>query len=257
MSAGAQCFEAVLVPHSSVRGRHALLSHIGSWRGLLVALVVMMSACGGGTTGTSSTDSLKFSGYAETANGQRASDLSMSVQSAATDQTLVDSGTDRRGDFSMALPSDESGFLVIVDGVGEATIVRNQSGAGTMTSKLAATSNGALMVKDLFETQIDPISLCSGLTADGDGVVVSGDVPSGSCPVTFRISSEQLPSNSFRGYVVGTCDGVRKTILTGLSSREGELTLDLAAAFTQGCVDIQMLISSTNASDLTATFFVE
>jgi hypothetical protein len=56
---------------------------------------------------------------------------------------------------------------------------------------------------------------------------------------------------------VGTCDGVRKTILTGLSSREGELTLDLAAAFTQGCVDIQMLISSTNASDLTATFFVE
>jgi hypothetical protein len=131
----------------------------------------MMSACGGGTTGTSSTDSLKFSGYAETANGQRASDLSMSVQSAATDQTLVDSGTDRRGDFSMALPSDESGFLVIVDGVGEATIVRNQSGAGTMTSKLAATSNGALMVKDLFETQIDPISLCSGLTADGDLVM--------------------------------------------------------------------------------------
>jgi hypothetical protein len=156
----------------------------------------------------------------------------------------------------MTLPSDESGFIVNVEGVGKTEIMRNQSGAGTMTSKLAVTSSGALVAKDLFETQIDAASLCTSLTASGDRVVVSGAI-SGACPVTFSISSDQLPLSSFRGYVEGTCAGTRQIILTGISSADGELTLDVGGALTQGCTDLDVLISSVNARDLTATFFVE
>jgi hypothetical protein len=220
-------------------------------------LLVSVASCGGGTTGTSATDSVKFAGYAQTANGERASGLSMSVQSATTNQTLVNSGTDDSGDFSMTLPSDEDAFVVDVKGVGTTTISRKQRGAGTMASTLAVTNSGALVATDFFEAQIDASSLCASLTANGDELIVSGDVGTGPCPVTFTIASQQLSLNSFRADVEGVCDGTRQLVTSARSSSAGTVTVDLNEAFARGCGDVQVSISSVKAVGLTSIFSVE
>ena len=224
---------------------------------LFLSLIATVASCGGGTTGTSSTDSVKFAGYAQTANGERAPGLSMSVQSATTNQTLVNSGTDDRGDFSMTLPSDEDAFVVDVTGVGTTTIARTQRGAGTMASTLAVTTSGSLVATDFFEAQIDTSSLCGSLTANGDTLIVSGDVGTGPCPVTVTIASQQLSLDSFRSNVEGVCDGTPQLITSARSSSAGTVTVDLGEAFAQECDDVRVIISSVNAVGLTSVFSVQ
>ena len=122
--------------------------------GISLLVIVSLVSCGGGTTGTSSSDSVRFAGYAEGADGLRAANLSMSVASTATNENLADSGTNDAGDFSMELPAEVESFVVDVKGIGATTVSRQQRGVGTMTSTPAVSSTGALVAEDFFEVQV-------------------------------------------------------------------------------------------------------
>lgn len=238
---------------SRSRGLRAL-NHL--MRGVCMVTLATLSSCGGGTTGTSSSDSLRFSGFAQDADGARAARLSMSVTSTATNENLVDSGTNDSGDFSMELPAEEQSFLVDVDGVGTTTISRQQRGVGTMASKLSVTSSGALVAEDVFETQVLASPLCQSLTLNGSSIVVSGDVGQAPCEATFAVASNSLPLTSFSGRVEATCAGSRAFVTSANSSSEGQITLDLNAAFRRGCSDIEVVVSSRLAPELQSAFQV-
>lgn len=225
--------------------------------GVITLAIGIFIGCGGGTTGTSSSDSLQFSGYAEGADGLRAARLSMSITSAATSENLVDSGTNDSGDFSMEIPADEAAFVVDVEGVGTTQIARQQRGAGTMASKLAVTSAGALVAEDVFEVQALASVLCASLSFNGGSIVVSGDVGNAPCKVAFGVASTSLPLSSFRGDLIASCAGSNTTVRSAAASAQGVITLDLNYAFTRGCSDIKVSITSSRAPGLRSEFPVQ
>ncbi len=221
---------------------------------LLSIAVCVLSACGGGTTGTSSSDSLRFSGYAQGADGIRAAQLSMSVISATTNENLVDSGTNDAGEFEMELPPTESAFEINVTGVGTTTISRQQRGVGSMASKLSATSSGTLIAEDVFEVQAISPALCSTVTVSGNSLVVSSDTSTSPCPVQFAVASSSLPLASFRANLEANCGGAQQIINSVGASPQGVLTVDLSQAFARSCSDIVVGISSTRATGLGVEF---
>jgi hypothetical protein len=222
--------------------------------GIVALALGILASCGGGTTGTSSSDSLQFSGFAEGADGVRAARLAMSVTSAATSENLVDSGTDDAGDFSMELPAEEGAFVVDVNGVGSTTISRQQRGVGALASKLSVTSAGALVAEDVFEAQPLASILCASLSLSGSTIVVSGEVGNAPCKVAFSVASKSLPLNSFRGDLIASCAGSRATISSAAASSQGVIMLDLNIAFARGCSDITVLISSSRSAGLRSEF---
>jgi hypothetical protein len=178
----------------------------------------------------------------------------MSVASAATSENLVDSGTNDNGDFSMELPADEEAFVVDVEGVGSTRIARQQRGVGTISSKLAVTSAGALVAEDVFEAQPLGSALCESLTLNGNAIVVSGDVGNASCKVAFSVASRSLPLTSFRGDLVASCAGLTEPIGSAGASAQGVITLDLNDAFARGCSNIKISIASPLAPGLESEF---
>lgn len=231
---------------------HRALAHLTT--GACVLTFTALSSCGGGTTGTSSSDSLRFSGFAQDADGTRAARLSMSVVSTATNENLVDSGTNDSGDFSMELPANEEAFVVDVEGVGSTQIARQQLGVGAMASKLAVTSAGALVAEDVFEVQPLATVLCASLTVNGSTIVVSGDVGEAPCKAAFGVASQSVPLTSFRGDLIGSCAGSIETISSAGASAQGVITLDLNDAFARGCSNIKVSITSPRAPGLKSEF---
>jgi hypothetical protein len=228
-------------------------SHVVKLLGAFVVAAVI--GCGGGTTGTSPTDSLKFSGFAEQADGTRAGSLTMSVRSTSTDETLVDSGTNEEGRFDMELPSEESSFTVDVSGVGSARVNRNQNGAGAMSAKLSVTSQGALSIAEFFENQV--ISACPSISVRGTKLIISGEVGKESCPIEVITASSELFVQNFTARVLATCAGAATVVSSASASPTGAMTLDLNEAFSKGCVDISVVVTTPDAVGLESVFTVE
>lgn len=224
---------------------------------LFVSVVVWsllsLAACGGGTTGTSSTDTVKFSGFAEQSNGGRAPFLSMTVRSGLTNEDLEKSGTDSKGDFSMSLPASEQSLIVDVSGVGITTMQRQQQGSGLLSAKLSATKQGTLVARQQFEVQIDQATLCTQLASEGTELLVLGSAPDAPCPVTLIVGSETLSARLFRGSVVASCDNRSVVVSTTVASESGVLALDLQEAFLRDCSDIQLVVTNAQAAQLRAT----
>jgi hypothetical protein len=228
-------------------------------RALVLALSIMTSvvaSCGGGTTGTSSTDSVKFAGYAEQQDGNRAPFLSMTVSSGASGADLKNSGTDAAGDFAMVLPADERFLVVDVVGVGSTTVRRQQQGPGTLSTKLSVTATGGLASGLQFEAQVLAANLCPNLSANGDELVVIGEDKVVPCPATFSIASRDLSLAGFTGAVVATCGAVAMTVNSAQAYTAGELTLDISPALSAGCRDIRVVISHPQAPGLESLFLV-
>lgn len=221
------------------------------------ALTCVFASCGGGTTGTSSTDSVKLAGYAVESSGARAGGLTMTVKSGATNQDLEDSGTNEEGDFSMELPASESSLVIDVDGIGSTTIQRQQQGAGSITTKLEATTQGTLSAANLFEVQIVSGSLCQGLTAEGTQIVVTGEIASGPCPVPLQIASVDVQLGSFVASALATCDGGSSVVSSARANAQGRVVVDLAEAFSRGCEDLNIVVSSAEAPGLRSEFSVQ
>jgi hypothetical protein len=235
---------------------YATIAHHAAKLFALTLVTFAITSCGGGTTGTSSTDSVKFAGYAEQSNGDRAPFLSMTVSSGTSGEDLRNSGTDSDGDFDMVLPASESSLVIDVVGVGSTTMRRLQQGPGTLSTKLAATGEG-LESELQFEAQVSEQNLCSNLSASGDELIVVGDDDQVPCPATITIASKELTLYDFNGAVVAKCAGAVTTLTTAQASADGTITLDLSAAISGGCSEIRLVLSHPQAPGLESVFYVK
>lgn len=235
---------------------YATIAHHGAKLFALTLITFTIASCGGGTTGTSSTDSVKFAGYAEQTNGDRAPFLSMTVSSGTSGEDLRNSGTNADGDFDMVLPASESSLVIDVVGVGTTTMRRLQQGPGTLSTKLAATGEG-IQSELQFEAQVSEQNLCSSLSASGDELLVVGDDNQVPCPVTIAIASQELTLRDFEGSVVARCAGANDTLASGRANADGKITLDLSAALTGGCSEIRIVVSHPRAPGLESVFYVK
>ncbi len=235
---------------------YATIAQHGARLLALTTIAFVVTSCGGGTTGTSSTDSVKFAGYSEQQNGGRAPFLSMTVSSGTSGDDLKDSGTNEDGEFAMVLPASESSLVVDVVGLGSTTVRRRQEGPGTLSTKLSATSEG-LESRLQFEAQISEQNLCSNLSVFGGELSIVGDDNEVPCATTISIASEDLPLADFEGAVVARCAGTLNTLYTAKSSASGQVALDLSAAIAGECVEIQIVISHPQAPGLESIFDVK
>jgi len=235
---------------------HATIGHYGAKLFALTLITFTIASCGGGTTGTSSTDSVKFAGYAEQTNGDRSPFLSMTVSSGTSGEDLRNSGTNADGDFDMVLPASESSLVIDVVGVGTTTMRRLQQGPGTLSTKLAATGEG-IQSELQFEAQVSQQNLCSSLVASGDELTVVADEDQVPCPATITIASKELTLGNFEGAVVARCAGANSTLTTAWANDGGNVTLDLSAALTAGCSEIQIVVSHPQAPGLESVFYVK
>jgi hypothetical protein len=226
------------------------------------SLCVFLVACGGGTTGTSPTDSLKFSGFAADANNQRLAGLSMTVRSGTSERDLEQSGTDTSGDFSMRLPDSESSLIVDVTGIGAVTVKRQLSGPGTISTKLATTRDNTLEARDLFEARVNEGSLCEQLAlASGDQILVTSSDLDKPCPVTIDIASRELSGADFKVTLSGVCGGALKNLATvSATNNDGVIssaTVDIEPAVTAGCKELEISVTHPRNKDLNAVFLVD
>ena len=221
------------------------------------ALILLGTGCGGGTTGTSPTDTLKFSGFAEAADGTRAPQLTMTVRSATTDELLADSGTDQNGDFLMVLPSSEESLEVDVSGFNSTTVARMQRGGGTLTAKLAVAPEGFMRAEQVSEAQIESSSLCSSLTISGSGLVITGPLPQEPCGVTVLVASQQLNLTTFSGTLRANCKGSPTVLQTAAVDAVGRVEFDLTPAFGTECSDLKIEVSSSQATGLQHVFVID
>lgn len=213
--------------------------------------------CGGGTTGTSPTESLKFSGVAVQSNQRIAPALSMSVRSSRTDEVLVTSGTNKQGLFSMTLPADEESFVITVDRVGSAVVSRNTRGEAVATARLAVTRDDTLAAERLSEAQVDKTTLCSSLVVSSDRLIQQSEVSDTPCQVTIKVTAPEVAIESLRGSVTGVCDGQQIELAQSSLSPMGEVTFDLQQAFARGCSALRISIQDPQNPDLSQIFRVE
>jgi hypothetical protein len=213
--------------------------------------------CGGGTTGTSPTDSLKFSGFAQQADGERAGSLSMTVRSGETEEPLVDSGTDANGEFVMKLPASEQSLIVNVTGVGDARVDRSQKGAGAIAATLDVTEQGVLEIGQVFEAQAVATNSQCGVTVAGTAVQVGDGGVQESCVVRIAVASKALPLETFQGALIARCRGALEVLSVSRIGAASEIEVDLQPALAQECEDMAIEVSSTRNSELVSSFSVQ
>ncbi len=226
---------------------------------LLLPLAMVTTSCGGGTTGTSSIAPLTLNGYAEQADGSRGAGLSMSVKSGTDSTTILTSGTDQNGDFSMELPANEETFVIEVDGIGSTQISRRQSGEGNISTKLTIDPDRGLITKDLFEAQLALDSApCSALEIENNQINVVAPITEESCEIKINTDSEELSTANFIGTLMGSCpkQGYRNLAQNSANS-EGAIRLDLAPAIKRGCVNLSLRITHRSSTDLESRFPIE
>ena len=223
----------------------------------MVALVVSIvggGGCGGGTTCTSSGETFKLVGITEDSQQSPLPDTSMSVLSGADDQLLIESQTDRNGDFAMELPSDEQSLIVDVQGVKSAPFERQLQGEGIVSTKLRQDGGGALSFAETFEVQIDRATLCPALIAQGDQISQRAEWNSAidqSCPVQFLVRSKDLPTSTVQASLQSECD---VSIQSRSAEPDGTLAIDVAELLNSGCERAEIIVSASGSSLLSGTF---
>lgn len=221
---------------------------------LILLLGAMITGCGGGTTGTSSTDEFKFAGVAKSASGQPLSGTAMTVRSAGDDSELLQSATDSSGQFVMDLPASESSVVVAVGEARSAPLVRSFNGASVLSTEMVSTSAGDLEFQGTFEVQIDSATLCPALTPYGNQLYQQAPLPAGECVVAFTISSIELSTKNFTAAITGDCQAsdVAKPVTD--SQKDSQLLVDIAPYLQAGCTTFEIAISHRNTAKRSASF---
>ena len=231
---------------------------IYNWRraGLaaLVALILASSGCGGGTTGTSPGESFKFIGVTENAERAPLPDTEMSVLSGADDQVLVESQTDRSGDFAMDLPSDEESLVVDVQGTKSAPLQRQLIGESIVSTKLRQDEAGSLSFTDTLEVQVDSGSLCPALAVEGNQIYQRSEQSGGeeqSCFVRFFIRTKDLPVSTVQASVRTDCSVSIEPVRV---APDETISVDVASLLNSGCKNSEIVVSANGSSLQDAVF---
>ena len=224
---------------------------------LMISLTIGIVGCGGGTTGTSSTEELRVKGYAEAASGERLGDVPMVVRSGSGDQELLVSQTDQKGDFDMSLPGEEDSIVIEVGGQDSPEVRRNFSGSSVLSTVLAVDTAGAPSTSGIFEVQIDAASLCDSLTAKGNTLYIIQEPVGQSCPISLSTHSDQQSLNPLRGEIIARCDGEPQTFASALTNQAGELRLDVPWSQVTGCDSIEVVVFPSAQRSRTVSISVE
>lgn len=210
---------------------------------LLFGLLAQVAGCGGGTTGTSSTNELKLAGYAQSASGERLSALPMTVRSANDQSELIVSKTDNTGSFTMELPGSESSVLVEIEGKRSSPIARRFKGSSIVSTVLTLSSTGDILSEGSFEAQVDGDSLCQALEIEGNQLYVKGQ-PSGPCEVRAQIASSAYPLSTFSATFEGTCNGESLVLSTTPVDGSGRVSIDVSDGINRGCKSLRIAFAS-------------
>ncbi len=219
------------------------ITHAYIVRLAVLALVALGSGCGGGTTGTSSTGELKFSGYAQDSSGARLGDTPMLVRAASDDQELRSSATDAQGDFGMELSGDQASLLIEIDGKRSQPITRAFTGSSVLSTVVTSDKSGELSTAGGFEIHIDPESLCSAVGTENNELFIQGDLTS-PCAVKIQVSSSDYAISTFSAVLRARCEDAVVAISTSPADGEGDITVDLSQATDRGCSPYEIQISS-------------
>ena len=223
----------------------------------LISLTIGIVGCGGGTTGTSSTDELRVKGYAEAASGERLGDVPMVVRSGVGDQELLASQTDQKGDFDMSLPGEEDSIVIEVGGKDSPEVRRNFSGSSVMSTVLAVDTAGAPSASETFEVQIDAASLCDSLISKGNTLYIIQEPVGQSCSISLATYSDQESLTPLRGEFIARCDGQPQTFATSLANQAGEIRLDVPWSRVTGCESIEIVVFPSAQRSRTVSISVE
>jgi hypothetical protein len=235
------------------------LTSIHHWRSsvaVLAGVLLIANGCGGGTTGTSPGESFKLVGVTESSNQAPLPDTSMSVLSASDEELLLESQTDRNGDFSMELPSEEESLVVDVQGTKSAPLKRQLRGTSIVSTKLRQDQTGALSFRETFEVQIESESLCPLLIADGNTLYQRAAFDretGGSCLVTFLVRTKDLGLENVQTEVRSQCE---VTIQAG-TAQSDSVVVDVAPLLATGCSRGEILVSMKGSSLQSAVFPIE
>ena len=237
----------------------ARLRSIYNWRACaaaLVALILTSSGCGGGTTGTSSGESFKFIGITENAERAPLADTEMSVLSGGDDQVLVESQTNRNGDFAMDLPSDEESLVVDVQGTKSAPLERQLAGESIVSTTLRQDEVGALSFTETFEVQVDSATLCPALVAEGNRIYQRSGQNGGaeqSCFVRFLIRTKDLPLATVQASARTDC---AVSIQPVRVAPDETISVDVARLLDSECNNSEIIVSANGSSLQDAVFYL-
>lgn len=219
---------------------------------LTFSLVVL--GCGGGTTGTSPSDTFKLVGGTENAQQNALPRTEMSVVSGTSDQILVESETDTNGAFAMELPAGEDSLIVDIQGVRSSPLERELLGPSIVSTILRQDQTGSLSFPQTFEAQIDTSNLCEALTSDGNTLYILSDRQgefAESCTVRLRVRSKGSTDLILKATLQSSCTDARQPVL---ANPDDTISIDLSPIINSGCEEAEIVVSSDEQSLSDAVF---
>jgi hypothetical protein len=235
------------------------LKRIHNWQtraAVIVVLILASVGCGGGTTGTSSGDTFKFIGITEDAVRAPIADTEMSVRSGGNNQILVESQTDRTGDFAMDLPSDEESLVVDIQGTESAPLERQLLGESIVSTKLRQDDAGALSFTETFEVQVDTAGLCAALQVEEETIYQRSDPNDGAgqpCIIPFNVRAKDLLPSTIQASVQTDC---AVSIQPAGVAPDGTISVDVASLLNSGCNNSEIIVSVIGSSLRDAVFYL-
>jgi hypothetical protein len=212
-------------------------------RWALLALMLLVNGCGGGTTGTSSTGELKFAGYIQDSTGERIVFTPMLVRSGVSETPLLTAATNSEGSFDMSLPGSEAALMVEIEGKRSAPLNRSYAGSSQISTVITKDLTGDLTFSGSFEGRIDPDSLCSSFGIEDNGLFQQAQISS-QCLIRIFVASSDYPLTSFIGALDARCGSEVVTVATSAAGLQGVVELDLATALAEGCSPRRLLLLS-------------
>lgn len=209
---------------------------------VLIAISIIVSGCGGGTTGTSSTGELKLLGTGQSASGSPLTDAPMTVYSAQTDDELLASQTDERGSFEMSLPATEQALVIEVAGKKTTPLVRSYSGSSVLSTRLRQEASGDIRFSTVVEARIDTASLCSSLKAKDNSLIIVKQVEGESCEISLDTSSHGASDLPISGEVRSVCGGQEQVTDSNSADSVGSLRLTVDLSDITGCLPKEVVI---------------
>lgn len=233
---------------------------------LLVSL--LLSGCGGGTTGTSSlgessAGKLLIVGSTQNEAGVPLANTDMAVRSGESEEVLAETKTQAAGDFSVEISGDVPSLVLEMGNLTTPTFERTFTGSGAITTAIAIQPSGT--PEFLATLEVKPSSSCPEITVEGNDFYRKSLPVSSPCPIALRIATSPLSPSQFGAYLAGDCrESTTSTVevLSELSVSPGGLvTLDLAPYLNRGgrpaCRDLSLTLFATEGANLpTLTFAI-
>ena len=207
---------------------------------MLTSLVwcILLCGCGGGTTGTSSTTTLRMTGRVEDPDGARVSSSSI-VVIAEGKGPVASTATDPQGEFEISISGDIEKFRIEVDQAPSSFVQRDTRGNAVMSTRVVRSSDTSADV-EFFEAQIEREKLCRGVQFEGSTIRIVDAQSVASCEVSAQIKAGPIFLSDFQSGIVGTCQGI-PIILSMGSVIDGVARAGLAGV-TAECQDIRFVI---------------